>query len=109
MPACDIAHLRLFNQHIAAPAFDDPVAEVRWLCAVQSQDYPGAKWGLGLRLGGVTDADVERAFAASAILRTHLMRPTWHFVTPADIRWLLALTAPRRCCQRLHVPQARAR
>src|SRR6185436_7837388 len=27
--------------------------------------------------------------------RTHVLRPTWHFVTPADIHCLLALTAPR--------------
>jgi hypothetical protein len=37
----------------------------------------------------------ERAFNDGALLRTHLLRPTWHFVAPADIRWLLALTAPR--------------
>ncbi|HXQ33145.1 MAG TPA: crosslink repair DNA glycosylase YcaQ family protein, partial [Anaerolineales bacterium] len=24
-----------------------------------------------------------------------MLRPTWHFVAPADIRWVLALTAPR--------------
>ena len=69
---------------------------VQWLGAVQAQDYSGAKWALGMRLcGNVTDADVERAFTKGAVLRTHLLRPTWHFVTPADIRWLLALTAPR--------------
>ena len=44
---------------------------------------------------GATDDEVDRAFADGAILRTHVMRPTWHFVAPADIRWLLALTAPR--------------
>src|SRR5213078_2598445 len=53
------------------------------------------KWALGLRLQGVTDDDIEQAFTAGAILRTHVMRPTWHFVSPADVRWLLALTAPR--------------
>jgi winged helix DNA-binding protein len=42
-----------------------------------------------------TDEVIERAFAEGTILRTHVMRPTWHFVTPADIRWMLALTAPR--------------
>ena len=41
------------------------------------------------------DADLDRAFNAGTILRTHVLRPTWHFVTPIDIRWLLALTAPR--------------
>jgi hypothetical protein len=68
---------------------------VGWLGAVQAQDYAGAKWALGLRLRGVTEDDIDRAFAAGSILRTHLMRPTWHFVTPRDISWLLELTAPR--------------
>ncbi|HET6361293.1 MAG TPA: winged helix DNA-binding domain-containing protein [Gemmatimonadota bacterium] len=68
---------------------------VEWLCAVQAQDYPAAKWALGSRMRSAVDADVERAFDDGAILRTHLLRPTWHFVRPADIRWLLALTAPR--------------
>jgi len=64
------------------------------LGAVQAQDYSGAKWALGLRLHGATDDAVERAFTKGAVLRTHLLRPTWHFVAPTDIRWLLALTAP---------------
>jgi hypothetical protein len=68
---------------------------VAWLGAVQAQDFAGAKWSLGLRLKGASDADVERAFTDGKILRTHLLRPTWHFVTREDIRWLLALTAPR--------------
>ena len=67
----------------------------RWLCAVQAQDYPGAKWALGLRAPGLTDEAVETAFTEGRILRTHVLRPTWHFVTPADIRWMLALTGPR--------------
>ena len=65
------------------------------LCAVQAQDYAGAKWALGLRAKGLVDAGVEQAFNAGSILRTHVLRPTWHFVVPADIRWMLALTAPR--------------
>jgi len=68
---------------------------VQWLAAVQAQDYAGAKWAVGMRLPGSTDADVEAAFNRGTILRTHVLRPTWHFVAPADIRWLLALTAPR--------------
>lgn len=68
---------------------------VRWMGAVQSQEYALAKWGLALRLRRASDASVERAFTTGAILRTHVMRPTWHFVAPEDIRWMLALTAPR--------------
>jgi hypothetical protein len=68
---------------------------VDWLTAVQSQDFYPAKWALGQRSVGVTDADVERAFRAGSILRTHMLRPTWHFVRPEDIRWMLELTSPR--------------
>src|SRR4051794_37736974 len=95
MTTLDFAHLRLFNQHIVGASFEKPGDVVQWLGAVQAQDYAAAKWAVGLRLQDATDDDIERAFADGAILRTHAMRPTWHFVSPADIRWLLALTAPR--------------
>lgn len=90
-----IAHQRLANQRIAADPFERPADVVQWLGAVQAQDYAGAKWSLGRRMRAATDEIVEQAFTAGAILRTHVLRPTWHFVTPADIHWLLALTAPR--------------
>ena len=67
-----------------------------WLGAVQAQEFDAAKWGLGLRLPETTtDGAIEKAFDAGRILRTHVMRPTWHFVTASDIRWMLELTAPR--------------
>jgi hypothetical protein len=63
---------------------------------VQAQEYAPAKWALGLRLpAGATSASIEQAFEQGRILRTHVMRPTWHFITPRDIRWILELTAPR--------------
>ena len=63
---------------------------------MQAQEYEPAKWALGLRLAdGAANRDVQRALDDGRILRTHVMRPTWHFVTPTDIRWLLDLTAPR--------------
>jgi hypothetical protein len=91
-----IAARRLSNQHVAQAAQRAPADVVGWLGAMQAQEYEVAKWAIGLRLrnGGV-DAAIERAFDQGRILRTHVMRPTWHFVTPADIRWLLDLTAPR--------------
>jgi len=95
MTPFDIALLRLSNQQIARHTFEKPADLVGWLGAVQAQDYASAKWALGLRMYGATDDDIERAFTDGSILRTHLMRPTWHFVTPGDIRWILGLTAPR--------------
>jgi hypothetical protein len=91
----DITRRRLHNQHITRQTLQTPQALVEWLGAVQAQDFAAAKWALGLRLQGVKDDDIEQAFTEGALLRTHVMRPTWHFVSPADIRWLLALTAPR--------------
>ncbi len=95
MNILDIAHQRLLNQHIAGTPFEKPADAVAWLGAVQAQDYAGAKWAIGQRVQGATDAAMDQAFANGTLLRTHVMRPTWHFVTPADIRWMLQLTAPR--------------
>jgi winged helix DNA-binding protein len=91
----DIAQARLRNQRLVGTGWAAPADAVRWLCAVQSQDYGGAKWAVGLRVRGCVNDDVERAFRDGQILRTHVLRPTWHFVVPEDIRWMLALTAPR--------------
>jgi len=63
---------------------------------MQAQEYEPATWGIGLRMrGDPAWTDVERAIDDGRIVRTHVMRPTWHFVSRADIRWLLQLTAPR--------------
>jgi hypothetical protein len=86
---------RLRNQRLVASACKTAEAVVAHLGAVQSQDYTGAAWALGQRAPGLTAADVEAAFSAGRVLRTHVLRPTWHFVAPADIRWMLALTAPQ--------------
>ena len=92
----EIAVARLRNQRITGAGRRRPAEVVAWLGAVQAQEYEPATWALGLRMpDGAAPSDVERAFAAGEILRTHVLRPTWHFVTPADIRWMLELTGPR--------------
>jgi len=90
-----ITTLRLRNQWIDAPQRGTAADVVDYLVAVQAQDFANSKWGLGLRLRGAVEVDVQRAYDRGEILRTHLLRPTWHFVTPKDIRWLLMLTGPR--------------
>jgi len=91
-----IADQRLHNQGITGTGRRQPADVVAWLGAVQAQEYLSAKWGLALRMPeGTTESEIERAIDAGRILRTHVMRPTWHFVRPADIRWMLDLTAPR--------------
>jgi len=95
MTLSEIARQRFFNQSIARTEFEKPDEVVAWLGAMQAQEYAMAKWGIAQRMKEITDSEIDKAFANGAILRTHLLRPTWHFVTSADIRWVLALTAPR--------------
>jgi hypothetical protein len=90
-----VAARRLRSHRLVGEPFTSAPEVVGHFGAVQSQDYAGGKWALGLRTRGVTDAEIDRLFDAGAILRTHVMRPTWHFVLPDDVRWLLDLTAPR--------------
>lgn len=91
----EVVRTRLSAQFLTVPGPDTPQQVVRALGAVQAQDYTGAKWALGQRALGSTDGDVEQEFTAGRFLRTHVLRPTWHFVGPEDIRWMLALSAPR--------------
>jgi len=89
-----VAKERAAAQRLAVSAATAPAALVAWLGAMQSQDYPLAKWSVAQRLTRAR-ADVESAVADGSILRTHVLRPTWHFVARDDLRWMQALTAPR--------------
>lgn len=91
----DLIAARMRAQRLSGAPFDDAIAAVGWFGGVQAQDYPAAKWALGLRVRGATDAALDRLYDDGAILRTHVLRPTWHFVLPADVRWMVALTGPR--------------
>jgi len=90
-----VAQWRMRSLRLTGPPLGGPQEVVGWLCAVQSQDYRPATWSVAMRTGGSTDAALDEAFADGTFLRTHVLRPTWHFVLPDDIRWMLELTAPR--------------
>lgn len=91
----DIARWRLRTQGLVGSGFVSPVDVVATMGAVQAQDHAIALWSVAQRVPGATVTDVQRLLDDGALLRTHVLRPTWHYVTPADIRWMLALTAPR--------------
>ncbi len=74
---------------------ETPRDVVRWLGALQAQEFALAKWSIAQRTRGMNRGDVEQAFADGVILRTHVLRPTWHFALGEDLRWLLKATAPR--------------
>ena len=86
---------RLHNQQLTHNRYKKPFEIIAWLGALQGQDYHGAKWAVGLRLPGITDAQLEQAIAEKTIFRTWLMRGTLHLVAAKDIQWMLELLAPR--------------
>lgn len=91
----NIAATRLINQQIENPQYSAPEELLSRIGAMQAQDYEMAKWALGVRLPGSTRKTIEKAIEEGHIIRTHVLRPTWHFVAAKDLRWILELTAPR--------------
>ena len=104
MTRSDIAHYRLFNQHIASSECKKPSEVVAGLGAIQAQDYLGSLWSIGLRLPDATEETIQQAIADRTIVRTWPMRGTLHFVAATDVRWMLELLAPRviACSARRH-------
>ena len=91
----DIAARRLAAQRLTGQPFATATEAIAGLGAVQAQDLPAAKWAIGQRVDGASETGMNVLYDAGAILRTHVLRPTWHLVLPDDIRWLLDLTGPR--------------
>jgi len=94
--SADAAHRRLLNQRIAGERFGRPDEVVRWMGAMQAQDYRQALWAIGLRTTSATLADVEEAIAKRTIVQTWPLRGTLHFVAAENAQWMLELLAPRR-------------
>lgn len=91
----DIAGIRLENQQISGGKFRSPAALVGYMGALQAQHYNMVKYGIGLRMQGITKLQVNNALNNGHLIRTHVLRPTWHIAASADIDRLLRLTAPR--------------
>jgi len=94
MKRADILQLRLWNQGVTAPRFEKPQEVVALLGALQAQDYGMSLWAAGLRLTAPNRAAVENAIYTGELIRTHILRPTWHLVHQKDIRWMMRLSAP---------------
>lgn len=86
---------RLTTQRLTSAPLASAADVVRLLGCVQSQERLPAFYSLGLRTRSATAESVQAELDAGAIIRTHILRPTWHFVAPEDLRWMLALTSPK--------------
>jgi Winged helix DNA-binding domain len=91
----DVLRRRLAIQRLQGKGLASATDVVRLLGCVQSQEYAHALWSLSMRSPGLTVSDIQAEFDRGDFLRTHILRPTWHFVTAEDIRWILEVTAPR--------------
>lgn len=90
-----VAQRRLASQRLVGAPLGGPEETVRWFGAMQAQEYAAVKWAIAQRTGGLTHTAIDEALADGRLIRTHLMRPTWHLVLPEDIRWIHGLTAAR--------------
>jgi hypothetical protein len=90
-----IEDIRIRSHQLGNSGFNEPEKLIAWMGAIQAQDYNMSKWALGIRLKSATIKDIETALNKGKILRTHVMRPTWHLVAAEDIRWMLQLSKER--------------
>jgi hypothetical protein len=95
MDAEELVRLRLVRQKLRPPYANSAEEILKHLLAVQAQEFAYARWSLAQRTSGTTAQRVEDAVADGRILRTHILRPTWHFVHRDDLRWLMELSRPR--------------
>lgn len=90
----EISHHRLISQKLYKTSQNSPQEIVRHLGAMQAQDYAMAKWAIGSRCDA-SEREIEEAINSAQIIRTHILRPTWHFVSADDIYWMLDVSAPQ--------------
>ena len=91
----DVLSRRLATQRLVGVPYADATHAVRHLLAVQAQDAPLSRWSLAMRTGRASDAVICEAVDSGDVIRTHVLRPTWHYVAAEDVRWLLDLTGPK--------------
>jgi Winged helix DNA-binding domain len=95
MQDLDIARWRFRTQHLVSPYAVSAREAVGSLLAVQAENPSQAAWAVAARTHNRDQADLAALLDEGAVLRTHVLRPTWHFVRAEDIGWLLDLTGPR--------------
>lgn len=91
----DIAQLRLSNQQLTMKDLNSAKDLVNWMGAVQAQDFGMSKLAISSRLKNSNEEKINTSLDNAEILRTHLLRPTWHLVSADNIYWILNLSAPR--------------
>jgi len=89
-----LARWRLRSQRLSAPV-GDAEQIVRSMLGVQAENPSQSAWAVATRTSSPNDGDLAAALASGLVVRTHVLRSTWHYVLADDVRWLQDLTAPR--------------
>lgn len=95
LSANKIAAIRLLNQQLASPMFDDACDVVDWFGMMQAQQYQMMRWAVAMRTRKPKFISFKTAFDQGRIIRTHLFRCTWQLVSDRDLHWQLSLCADR--------------
>ena len=87
--------IRLLNQQLVAPQFDDPAEVVGHMGAMQAQEYRMMRWAVAMRTRKPSSKAFKRAFDSGRIIRLHLMRGTWQLVLAEDYWMMIDLCSPK--------------
>lgn len=91
----DLARWRLRAQHLVEPHLATAAEVVRAMLAIQAENPAQSAWAVAARTAAPDPSDLARLLDDGTVVRTHVLRPTWHYVHADDAAWLVELTAPR--------------
>ena len=87
--------IRLLNQQLIAPQFGTPTEVIRYMGAMQAQEYRMMRWAVVMRTRKPSHKAFKQAFDEGQIIRLHLMRGTWQLVSAEDYWSMIDLFAPK--------------
>ena len=87
--------IRLLNQQLIAQQFSTPAEVVRYMGAMQAQEYRMMRWAVAMRTRKPSCKTFKKAFDEGKIIRLHLMRGTWQLVSAEDYWSMIDLFAPK--------------
>ncbi len=90
----DLATERMKNQRLGYGPLNSPLEVVRYMCGIQAQEDEMAKWGIGIRMINPDHNHITAELDAGTIIRTHIFRPTWHYIPGEDLKWMMAFSSP---------------
>ena len=83
--ALDVARWRLRSQHLVEPHSATAAEAIGALLAVQAENAGQSAWAVAARTAGPDATDLAGLLDDGTVVRTHVLRPTWHYVAADDV------------------------